>query len=110
MPSESIGRGRAICDRCVFMQISPGSSYDALFIDASSLICNSVLRITPLCALMRVGDRHHVGLFEEHHQQAEADVEQRQQEESIAIAHHQRLTVHFVPDTPCLCSKSNTQK
>jgi hypothetical protein len=39
--SESIGRGRAICEYDEIMQILPGSSNDRLFINASRMICNT---------------------------------------------------------------------
>jgi hypothetical protein len=34
-----IGRGRVICENAIIMQILPGSSDDALLINASALIC-----------------------------------------------------------------------
>ena len=38
--SRGIGRGRSICEYDEIMQIPPGSSDDALLINASSALCN----------------------------------------------------------------------
>jgi hypothetical protein len=39
-PGESIERGRTICEYIEIMHILPGSSDNALLINASPLICN----------------------------------------------------------------------
>ena len=39
-PGESIERGRTICEYIEIMQILPGSSDNALLINASRVICN----------------------------------------------------------------------
>ena len=49
--SKSIGRGRAICEYIEIMQILPGSSDNALLINASRVICNMTTSASSGCSM-----------------------------------------------------------